>query len=53
MSFCNCLFVDELKLNSFHKFVSTSNIDVLNSNVDVLSSSELLLILSFMLIIVK
>jgi len=46
MSFCSCLPVDEFKLSSSHKFVSTFN-------VDVLSSSELLFILSLMLIIVK
>jgi len=46
MLFCSCLSVDELKLSLFHKFVSTSNVDVFNS-------SEVLFILSLALIIAK
>jgi len=51
MSFCSCLLVGELMLSSFHRSVSTSNVDFLISIVDVLSSdAELLLLLSFALL---
>jgi len=53
MLFYSCLSVDEFKLSSSYKFISTFNINVLNFNIDVLSSFELLLILSSALIIAK